>query len=53
MIARAWGQHVGNEALRRRARLLQDILRTAGPIVGFVATVSGSVYTGLKGFLVN
>jgi hypothetical protein len=52
-IARASGQHVGNEALRRRARLLQDILRTAGPIAGFVATVSGSVYTGLKGFLVN
>ena len=52
-IARAWGQHVGKEALRRRARLLQHVLRTAGPIVGFVATVSGSVYTGLKGFLVN
>jgi hypothetical protein len=52
-IARAWGQHVGKEALRRRARLLQDILRTAGPIIGFVATVSGSIYTGLKGFLLN
>jgi hypothetical protein len=52
-IARAWGQHVGKEALRRRARLLQDILRTAGPIAGLVATVSGSIYTGLKGFLVN
>jgi hypothetical protein len=53
LIARAWGQDVGSEALRRRARLLQDILRTAGPIVGLVATVSGSIYTGLKGFLVN
>jgi hypothetical protein len=52
-IARTWGQHVGNEALRRRARLLQHILRTAGPIIGFAATVSGSIYTGLKGFLVN
>ena len=52
-IARAWGQHVGKEALRRRARLLQHISRTAGPIIGFVATVSGSIYTGLKGFLVN
>jgi hypothetical protein len=52
-IARAWGQHVGKEALRRRARLLQHISRTAGPIIGFVATVSGSIYTGLNGFLVN
>jgi hypothetical protein len=52
-IACLLGQHVGKEALRRRARLLQDILRTAGPLIGFVATASGSVYAGLKGFLVH
>ena len=47
------GQHVGKEVLRRRARFLQDILRTAGPLIGFAATASGSIYTGLKGFLVH
>jgi hypothetical protein len=52
-MARAWGQHGGKEALRRRARLLQDILRTAGPLLGFVATVGGSLYSGLKGFFAN
>jgi hypothetical protein len=50
-IARLLGQHVGKEALRRRARLIQDVLRTAGPLIGFLATVSGSIYTGLKGML--
>ncbi len=48
-IACLLGQHVGKEALRRRARFLQDILRTAGPLIGFVATASGSIYAGLKG----
>ncbi len=52
-IACQLGQHVGKEALRRRARLLQDILRTAGPLIGFVATASGSIYAGLKGFLAH
>ena len=47
------GQHVGKEVLRRRARFLQDILRTAGPLIGFAATAAGSIYTGLKGFLVH
>jgi hypothetical protein len=52
-LARTWGQHAGNEALRRRARLLQNILRTVGPLLGFIATVGGSIYSGLKGFLAN
>jgi hypothetical protein len=52
-MARAWGQHAGHEVLRRRARLLQDIFRTAGPLLGFVVTVGGSIYSGLKGFLAN
>jgi hypothetical protein len=50
-IARRLGQHVSTEALRRRARLIQDVLRTAGPLIGFLATASGSIYSGLKGFL--
>lgn len=52
-IARLLGQHVGKEALRRRARLMQDVLRTAGPLIGFLATASGSIYTGLKGMLAH
>jgi hypothetical protein len=50
-IARLLGQYVGKEALRRRARLIQDVLRTAGPLIGLLATLSGSIYTGLKGML--
>jgi hypothetical protein len=48
-IARLLGQHVGEEQLRRRARLIQDLLQTAGPLAGVVVTVVGSVYAGLKG----
>jgi hypothetical protein len=48
-VAGVLGQHVGEEQLRRRARTVQDLLSTAGPLVGIVATASGSVYTGLKG----
>jgi hypothetical protein len=50
-IASLLGQHVGQEALRRRARHIQDIFRTIGPLIGFVATASSSAYAGLKGFL--
>jgi hypothetical protein len=52
-LARVLGPHGGKEVMRRRARLLQDILRTAGPLLGLIATVSGSIYSGLKGFLTN
>jgi hypothetical protein len=41
------GQHVGEEQLRR-ARTIQDLLRTAGPLLGIAATAGGSIYTGLK-----
>jgi hypothetical protein len=47
-IAGVLGQHVGEEQLRRRARTIQDLLRTAGPLVGIVATAGGSIYAGLK-----
>jgi hypothetical protein len=48
-IARMLGQHVGQETMRRRARRIQDLMKTAGPIAGVLATAAGSVYTGLKG----
>ena len=48
-LARMLGQHVGDEQLRRRARLIQDLMRTIGPLAGIVVTASGSLYAGLKG----
>jgi hypothetical protein len=50
-IARMLGQHVGRETMRRRARRIQDLIQTVGPLVGVLATAAGSVYTGLKGVL--
>jgi len=49
--ARLLGQHVGDDQLRRRARLIQDLARTVVPLVGVAATAIGSLYTGLKGIL--
>lgn len=48
-IARALGQHVGEDQLRRRARVIQNLMRTIGPLTGIVVTASGSLYAGLKG----
>ncbi len=48
-IARMLGQHVGQETMRRRARRIQDLMQTIGPLAGVVATAAGTVYTGLKG----
>jgi hypothetical protein len=45
------GPHVGEEQLRRRARLIQDLIHTAGPMIGVAATAVGSIYAGLKGIL--
>ena len=50
-LARLLGQHVGEETIRKRARRIQDLMQTLGPLVGVVATAAGSVYTGLKGVL--
>ncbi|MCP3391007.1 hypothetical protein NLM27_19685 [Bradyrhizobium sp. CCGB12] len=50
-VARLLGQHVGDEQLRRRARLIQDLMQTIGPLVGVAATAVGSIYAGLKGLL--
>ncbi|KYK48190.1 hypothetical protein A1D31_00270 [Bradyrhizobium liaoningense] len=52
-VARLLGQHVGEEQLRRRARLIQDLMQTAGPLAGVAATGVGSIYAGLKGFLLG
>ena len=45
------GRHVGAEHLRRRARIIQDLMTTAGPMVGIVGTAAGSLYAGLKGVI--
>jgi len=37
--------------LRRRARRIQELIKTLGPLAGLVATAGGSIYTGLKGVL--
>jgi hypothetical protein len=50
-MARWLGGHAGDDQLRRRARVIQDLLRTVGPLIGVVVTAIGSLYTGLKGIL--
>lgn len=50
-MARLLGEHVGQEQMRRRARLIQELLQTAGPLAAAAAGMAGSVYTGLKGVL--
>jgi hypothetical protein len=50
-LARLLGQHVGEDALRRRARRIQDVMKTAGPAMGLLTTAAGSIYAGLKGIL--
>jgi len=49
--ARMLGRHVGEGTMRRRARRIQDLAQTVGPLAGVVATAAGSIYTGLKGML--
>ncbi|QUS38732.1 hypothetical protein RPMA_07720 [Tardiphaga alba] len=49
--ARLLGEHVGDEQLRRRARWIQELAQTVGPLIGAGAGVAGSIYTGLKGVL--
>ena len=50
-IASLLGHYVGDEQLRRRARLIQNLIQTAGPLVGVAATAIGSIYAGLKGIM--
>ncbi|WP_024575277.1 MULTISPECIES: hypothetical protein [unclassified Afipia] len=49
--ARFLGPYVGEEQLRRRARIIQELMRTAGPLLGILSTAAGSIYAGLKGIL--
>ena len=48
-VAQLLGRHVGEDTMRRRARRIQELLRTAGPAVGLLSTIGASLYTGLKG----
>lgn len=50
-LAGLLGPHVGEEHLRRRARTIQDLMTTAGPMLGIVGTAAGSLYAGLKGVI--
>lgn len=50
-LARLLGEHVGQEQLRRRARLIQELMQTLGPLAAAGAGAVGSVYTGLKGVI--
>jgi len=44
---------LSTEVLRsgRRARVIQNLMRTIGPLVGIIVTATGSLYTGLKGII--
>jgi len=50
-LARMLGQHGGPEVMRRRARRIQELIKTLGPLAGLLVTAGGSIYTGLKGVL--
>lgn len=50
-MARLLGSRIGDAQLRRRARVLQDLMQTAGPLIGVTITAIGSLYAGLKGVL--
>jgi hypothetical protein len=49
-LARLLGQH-GPDVMRRRARRIQELIKTIGPLVGLIVTAGGSIYTGLKSVL--
>jgi hypothetical protein len=48
-VAGIFGTHIGDEQLRQRARGIQDMLHTIGPLAGIAMTAGGSIYAGLKG----
>ncbi len=52
-IARLLGRHVGEDALRRRARRIQELSKAVVPLLGLLMSAGASLYTGLKGLLGN
>jgi hypothetical protein len=52
-IARLLGRHLSDDALRRRARRIQELSKALMPLAGLLASASASLYTGLKGLLGN
>ncbi|EGP08105.1 hypothetical protein [Afipia clevelandensis] len=50
-VAKLLGPYVGDDELRRRARIIQDLIKTVGPLLGILSTAAGSIYAGLKGIL--
>src|SRR5262249_14673801 len=51
IIARMTGRYVGAQALRRRARKIQDNFRTVGTAAAALVTGVGSIYTGMRALL--
>jgi hypothetical protein len=47
-LARSLGGHATDHGLRRRARKVQNVVQTIGPLGGALATAGGSIYAGLK-----
>jgi hypothetical protein len=49
--ARLLARHATHETLRRRAREIQGLARKIAAVASLVATLSASIYTGLKGII--
>jgi hypothetical protein len=52
-IARLLDRQASKDALRRRARHIQELSRAALSLIGLLMSVGASLYTGLKGLLGN
>jgi hypothetical protein len=52
-IARLLDRQAGRDSLRRRARHIQELSKAALSLIGLLASVGASLYTGLKGLLGN
>ena len=52
-IARLLGKHVGEDALRRRARRIQELSKAMMPLAGLLVSAGASLYAGLKGLLAH